>query len=83
MSNTVIEFNNVGKQYILGTIGTGTLSQDLNRWWANIRGKEDPYLKIGETNDLTSGHSVISTLRLNKAMLLVSLVRTEQANQLF
>lgn len=53
MSNTVIEFNNVGKQYILGTIGTGTLSQDLNRWWANIRGKEDPYLKIGEANDRT------------------------------
>ena len=53
MSNTVIEFNNVGKQYILGSIGTGTLSQDLNRWWANIRGKEDPYLKIGETNDRT------------------------------
>ena len=53
MSNTVIEFNHVGKQYILGTIGTGTLSQDLNRWWANIRGKEDPYLKIGETNDRT------------------------------
>ncbi len=53
MSNTVIEFNNVGKQYILGTIGTGTLSQDLNRWWAHVRGKEDPYLKIGETNDRT------------------------------
>ena len=53
MGNTVIEFNNVGKQYILGTIGTGTLSHDLNRWWANIRGKEDPYLKIGETNDRT------------------------------
>ena len=53
MGKTVIEFNNVGKQYILGTIGTGTLSQDLNRWWANIRGKEDPYLKIGETNDRT------------------------------
>ena len=53
MSRTVIEFNNVGKQYILGTIGTGTLSQDLNRWWANIRGKEDPFLKIGDTNDRT------------------------------
>ena len=53
MSNTVIEFNNVGKQYILGTIGTGTLSQDLNRWWARIRGKEDPFLKIGDTNDRT------------------------------
>jgi len=53
MSRPVIEFENVGKQYILGTIGTGTLSQDLNRWWARIRGKEDPYLKIGETNDRT------------------------------
>ena len=53
MSNTVIEFNNVGKQYTLGTIGTGTLSQDLNRWWARVRGKEDPFLKIGETNDRT------------------------------
>lgn len=53
MSNTVIEFNNVGKQYILGTIGTGTLSQDLNRWWAHVRGKEDPFLKIGDTNDRT------------------------------
>ena len=53
MSRTVIEFNHVGKQYILGTIGTGTLSQDLNRWWANIRGKEDPFLKIGDTNDRT------------------------------
>ncbi len=53
MSRPVIEFNHVGKQYILGTIGTGTLSQDLNRWWANIRGKEDPYLKIGDTNDRT------------------------------
>jgi lipopolysaccharide transport system ATP-binding protein len=53
MNNTVIEFENIGKQYILGSIGTGTLSQDLNRWWAQIRGKEDPFLKIGETNDRT------------------------------
>lgn len=53
MNNTVIEFNNIGKQYILGSIGTGTLSQDLNRWWANVRGKEDPFLKIGEVNDRT------------------------------
>ena len=53
MSNNVIEFDNVGKQYILGSIGTGTLSQDLNRWWAKVRGKEDPFLKIGETNDRT------------------------------
>lgn len=51
MSKNVIEFDNVGKEYILGTIGTGTLSQDLNRWWARVRGKEDPFLKVGETND--------------------------------
>lgn len=40
--------------YRLGTIGTGTLSHDLNRWWAGVRGKEDPYLKIGEVNDRSS-----------------------------
>lgn len=53
MSRNVIEFDHVGKQYVLGTFGTGTLSQDLNRWWAKMRGKEDPYLKIGEENDRT------------------------------
>ncbi len=53
MSRKVIEFDGVGKQYVLGTFGTGTLSQDLNRWWARVRGKEDPYLKVGEVNDRT------------------------------
>ena len=52
MSNIAIEFNNVGKMYRLGRVGTGTLSHDLNRWWTmNVLRKEDPYLKIGETND--------------------------------
>ena len=46
-----IEFNHVGKQYRLGLVSTGTFSHDLNRWWTmNVLGKEDPYLKIGETN---------------------------------
>ncbi len=49
---TAIEFENVGKMYRLGRVGTGTLSHDLNRWWTTtILRKEDPYLKIGETND--------------------------------
>lgn len=49
---TAIEFNNISKQYRLGLVSTRTLSHDLNRWWTvNVRGKEDPYLKIGETND--------------------------------
>lgn len=51
MSNIAIEFENISKQYALGSIGTGTLSRDLNRWWARVRGKEDPYLRIGEVND--------------------------------
>jgi lipopolysaccharide transport system ATP-binding protein len=54
MSNTILKIENLSKQYRLGVIGTGTLSHDLNRWWHTIRGKEDPYLKIGETNDRAS-----------------------------
>lgn len=47
-----IEFENIGKQYRLGLVSTGTVSHDLNRWWTmNVLRKEDPYLKIGETND--------------------------------
>lgn len=53
--STAIEFNNISKQYRLGLVSTKTLSHDLQRWWTmNIRRKEDPYLKIGETNDRTS-----------------------------
>lgn len=48
--NSVIQIENLSKMYRLGVIGTGTISHDLNRWWYKMRGKEDPYLKIGETN---------------------------------
>jgi len=51
--NIALEAFNIGKQYRLGEVGTGTLSHDLNRFWARIRGKEDPFLKIGEANDRT------------------------------
>lgn len=57
--NIAIEFQNVGKQYRLGLVGTGSLQHDLNRWFqTSILGKEDPYLKIGEVNDRsTKGNS--------------------------
>ena len=56
--STAIEFNHVGKQYRLGLVSTQTLSHDLNRWWQTaVLKKEDPYLKIGETND----RSVVGT----------------------
>ncbi|WP_347052917.1 ABC transporter ATP-binding protein [Flavobacterium olei] len=47
----ILKATNISKQYRLGQVGTGTLSHDINRWWHKIRGKEDPYLKIGEVND--------------------------------
>jgi lipopolysaccharide transport system ATP-binding protein len=46
----ILKAENISKQYRLGVVGTGTLSHDINRWWHKIRGKEDPYLKIGEAN---------------------------------
>jgi lipopolysaccharide transport system ATP-binding protein len=53
MSDIAIKVENLGKLYRLGEVGTGTISHDLNRWWARMRGKEDPFAKIGETNDRT------------------------------
>ncbi|WP_025144463.1 ABC transporter ATP-binding protein [Pedobacter jeongneungensis] len=53
MSNA-IKVENLSKAYQLGQIGTGTVSRDLERWFARIRGKEDPFLKIGETNTQNS-----------------------------
>lgn len=51
MKNLAIKAENISKQYRLGEVGTGTLSHDLNRIWHKMRGNEDPYLKIGESND--------------------------------
>ena len=49
----VLEAENISKQYRLGNVGTGTIKDDLGRFWARIRGKEDPYLLVGEENDRT------------------------------
>ena len=49
----VIEVDKVGKIYKLGKVGTGTLREDLQRWWADVRGLEDPYAKIATVNDRT------------------------------
>lgn len=58
MKDIILKVNNVSKQYRLGLVGTGTISHDLNRWWSRVRGKEDPYLKVGESNDrATKGKS--------------------------
>ena len=51
MGEVILKVENISKQYRLGLVGTGTISHDLNRWWSRVRGKDDPFLKVGETND--------------------------------
>jgi lipopolysaccharide transport system ATP-binding protein len=67
MSNTIIHVENISKMYQLGEVGTGTLSHDLNRWWHKVRGKEDPYLKLGEENrrDKSGGNYVWALRDIN------------------
>jgi lipopolysaccharide transport system ATP-binding protein len=51
LDNTILKIENLSKQYRLGLVGTGTMGDDLKRWWASVRGKEDPFLKIGDINN--------------------------------
>ena len=50
---TVIKAENISKQYRLGYVGSGSIKDDVKRWWYGIRGKDDPLLKIGDSNDRT------------------------------
>jgi lipopolysaccharide transport system ATP-binding protein len=53
-----IKVENLSKAYQIGQIGTGTISRDIERWAARIRGKEDPFQRVGEsTNSSKPGHS--------------------------
>ena len=54
MSDVILKVENLSKQYRLGLVGTGTITHDLNRFWHRVRGKEDPYLKVGAVNDRSS-----------------------------
>jgi lipopolysaccharide transport system ATP-binding protein len=51
--STVIKVENLSKQYRLGTVGASTFKEDAQRWWARMRGKDDPFLKLGGENDRT------------------------------
>src|SRR6266540_2263126 len=46
MSDTVIQIENLWKEYRLGAISHQTLTRDLQSWWAGVRGKEDPNSQI-------------------------------------
>lgn len=51
MSDVILKAENISKQYRLGVVGTGSLRDDLKRWWHVVRGKEDPFLKVSAVND--------------------------------
>lgn len=56
MSEVAIQVNNISKLYRLGTVGTRTLHGDLNRWWYRVRGLDDPFTKVMETNEINIAH---------------------------
>lgn len=39
MSENIIEVDNISKEYRLGTIGSGTIAQDITKFWNQVRGK--------------------------------------------
>lgn len=48
---TVIEFNNISKQYHLGVVSTKTLGQDICHWWmVNVLGRQDIYTDDTDVN---------------------------------
>lgn len=51
MSEIILDFNKIGKLYSLRSVGTGTLTEDIHRWWTTkILRKEDPYERVAEVN---------------------------------
>jgi len=59
---TIIKVEHLSKRYNLGQVGTGTLSNDMNAWWAKLRGKENPNLKINvlENENAATFHQALS-----------------------
>lgn len=45
-----LKVEDVSKLYRLGKIGSNTLKDDLRLLWAEIRGKENPFMQLGEEN---------------------------------
>jgi len=57
--DVILKVENVSKLYRLGTVGTGTFGGDVQRFWkTKILGQDDPFMKIGQTNDRTSKEKI-------------------------
>ena len=44
----VLQVENVSKRYRLGVIGRTALHEDLSRWWARLRNRPDPTLRVDQ-----------------------------------
>lgn len=49
--SVILKAENISKQYRLGVVGSSTINDDFKRWWYRLRGKEDPFLRLGAVND--------------------------------
>ncbi|MFC1812458.1 ABC transporter ATP-binding protein [Thermodesulfobacteriota bacterium] len=58
MSDVVIKVENLSKRYRLGLIGGKTLREDVQRWWAKLRGQPDPLLKVDQLEKLQASTSL-------------------------
>ena len=78
--NIAVQFDNVGKQYRLGLVGTGSLQHDINRWWqTTVLRKEYPYLKLTAAPLMAAVSSSKST-KISSLIGAVSLTRVSITN---
>ncbi|MBP7496980.1 MAG: ABC transporter ATP-binding protein [Bacteroidales bacterium] len=67
MNEIAIKVEDVSKQYRLGLLGSKTIAEDIKKWWYSIRGKENPFLKIGDENrlDIVEGEYIWALKNIN------------------
>jgi len=65
MAKTMISIENISKVYRMGAIGSGSLRDDFTIWWANLRGKENPFLRVGEFSERIEGEYLWALRNIN------------------
>lgn len=64
MPETVIEVRDLSKLYRLGTIGTGSIRQDINYWWTTaVLKKENPFFQLAESKSGEQSKDFLWALR--------------------
>ncbi|WP_347160188.1 ABC transporter ATP-binding protein [Pontibacter chitinilyticus] len=64
MGEVVIEVENLSKMYRLGTIGTGSLRQDIQRWWTtSVLKREDPFFQLHGAEAISANRDYLMALQ--------------------